>query len=57
MITVPFYRNRVLTEGGCPFIHTNRKLIMIYFSTNLCQLAKNNHVDQVQNVAETKGQK
>ena len=57
MITVPFYRKLVLTDGGCPFIHANHKLIMIYFSTNLCQLAKNNHVDLVRNVAETKGQK
>ena len=57
MITVPFYRKLVLTDGGCPFIHANHKLIMIYFSTKLCQLAKNNHVDLVRNVAETKGQK
>ena len=57
MITVPFCRNLAHTEGGFPFIHANRKLIMSYFSKNLCQLAKNNHVDQVQNVAETKGQK
>ena len=57
MSTVPFCRNLAHTEGGFPFIHANRKLIMSYFSKNLCQLAKNNHVDQVQNVAETKGQK
>ena len=57
MITVPFYRKLVLTEGGCPRIHANLKLIMSYFPTNLCQLAKKNHADKVQNVAKTKGQK